>query len=83
MRSMVEGCPPLESGTPLRQSFGLPPPIAGEELQFNLSDQRLTLRFGRLPQARHRTASAKQRVHDLPRVALRPQPGQLCPAWIG
>ena len=31
MRSMVEGCPRFDSGTPLRQSFGLPPPLAGEE----------------------------------------------------
>ncbi len=32
MRSMVEGCNPIESGTPLRQAFGLPPPLQGEEL---------------------------------------------------
>ncbi len=83
MRSMVEGCPPLESGTPLRQSFGLPPPLAGEELQFNRSDQRLTLCLGRLPLTRHRTARTEQRIHDLRRIALRPKPGQLCPAWIG
>ena len=31
MRSMVEGCPRLDNGTPLRQAFGLPPPLAGEE----------------------------------------------------
>jgi len=33
MRSMVEGCPALERVTPLRQAFGLPPPLAGEEGQ--------------------------------------------------
>jgi len=31
MRSMVEGCSPLESATPLRQACGLPPPLQGEE----------------------------------------------------
>ena len=31
MRSMVEGCPPLDRVTPLRQACGLPPPLAGEE----------------------------------------------------
>jgi len=31
MRRMVEGCPPIESATPLRQGFALPPPLAGEE----------------------------------------------------
>ena len=37
MRSMVEGCTRLRvrawppTGTPLRQAFGLPPPLAGEE----------------------------------------------------
>ena len=29
-RSATEGCPPLESATPLRQACGLPPPLAGE-----------------------------------------------------
>ncbi len=27
MRSMVEGCHPLDSATPLRQACGLPPPL--------------------------------------------------------
>ncbi len=31
MQSMVEGDAPIESGTPLRQACGLPPPLAGEE----------------------------------------------------
>jgi hypothetical protein len=29
--AVVEGCHPIENGTPLRQAFGLPPPLAGEE----------------------------------------------------
>ena len=38
MRSMVEGCPRSSqnlsspAGTPLRQAFGLPPPLAGEDM---------------------------------------------------
>ncbi len=31
MRSMVEGCPAIERVTPLRQAFGQPPPLPGEE----------------------------------------------------
>jgi tRNA pseudouridine55 synthase len=31
-RSPTEGCPPLDGGTPLRQSCGLPPPLPGEDL---------------------------------------------------
>ncbi len=31
MRSMVEGCHPVENGTPLRQAFGLPPLLKEEE----------------------------------------------------
>jgi hypothetical protein len=37
MRNMVEGChrsrsrTPSQSVTPLRQAFGLPPPLSGEE----------------------------------------------------
>ncbi len=41
MRSMVEGCPALDRVTPLRQAFGLPPPLAGEEYRlppFGLSE---------------------------------------------
>ncbi len=30
-RMVVEGCPPIESGTPLRQGYALPPPLPGEE----------------------------------------------------
>ena len=30
-RSASEGCPPLDSATPLRQGFALPPPLIGED----------------------------------------------------
>src|SRR5690606_5452564 len=60
---LTEGCPPLDSATPLRQPCGLPPPLAGEELRRVCKRyNRLTLRLGEQVRDAPGAAAVAERV---------------------